>query len=245
VTRAVGKGSLVNLPTIEATIETTEFDTDLVVRIDGSAALSPDTVRALTGLCDQAEDRASDPTGSGVALVLVSGTPGGLWLHGLDVALVNKWERAVRRLERLGVTTVAVASGDCGGPALDALLATDYRVAGHGVRLVVPVQGGATWPGMAVYRLAQQAGVARIRRAVLFGIPIGATEALDLHLVDELAEEPSTATAELVGNLSGPELAIRRQLMLDATSTSFEEALGTHLAACDRALRNAGPEAIA
>ena len=73
------------------------------------------------------------------------------------MALVSKWERGLRRLERLDMTTVAMATGDCGGLALDALLATDYRVATSDVRLLVPVAGGATWPGMAIYRLAQQA----------------------------------------------------------------------------------------
>ncbi len=50
----------------------------------------------------------------------------------LTVALVSKWERALRRLERLPAVTIAVADGDCGGPALDALLATDYRIGRRG-----------------------------------------------------------------------------------------------------------------
>jgi isomerase DpgB len=204
---------------------------DLRVRIDGSQPLTAETVRAVTEVCDQADD------GSGRSVRLeLTGTPSTGWTHGLDVGLVNKWERALRRLERLPVTSVAVATGVCGGPALDALLATDYRVATPDLRLVVPVETGATWPGMAVYRLVQQAGVARIRRAVLFGIPIGAPEALELHLVDELADEP-TEVAELIGGFSGPDLAIRRRLMLDVAATAFEDALGAHLAACDRALR--------
>jgi isomerase DpgB len=32
-------------------------------------------------------------------------------------------------------------------------------------------------------------------------------------------------------------MAIRRRLMLDAATAAFEDALGRHLAACDRALR--------
>lgn len=215
-----------------ATEHDSEVGADLRVRIDGSRPLSAELIRSLTVVCDQAEDGAR----AGSVLVEVTGTPGPSWTRDLDVALVNKWERALRRLERLAVTSVGSAAGDCGGPALDALLATDYRIATPDLRLVVPVDEGATWPGMAIYRLAQQAGVARIRRAVLFGVPIGAVEALELHLVDELAPEPPAVT-DLIGGFSGPDLAIRRQLMLDATTTSFEEALGSHLAACDRSLR--------
>jgi isomerase DpgB len=220
----------------------TGIDDDLVLRIDGSRPLSAASVKALETVCDKAEDHG----GPGIVTVHVWGAPGGPWTRDLNVALVTKWERVLRRLERLVMTTVAVASGDCGGAALDALLVTDLRVAAEDVRLVVPVDGEATWPGMAMYRLSQQAGAARVRRAVLFGIPIEASEALALHLVDELVEDPASALAamaEMVGAFSGRELAIRRQLMFDATTTSFEDALGSHLAACDRALRRASAEA--
>ncbi len=212
---------------------------DLVIRIDGSLPISAGPVAALGALCDKAEG------GEGRVIVHVSGAPNGSWTRDLTVAQVSRWERALRRLERLTTTTIAVACGDCGGLALDALLATDYRIATPATRLVVPVGADATWPGMATYRLCQQAGAARTRKAVLFGIPIGAKEALALHLIDELVDDPATAldeTAALTGAFSGPELAIRRQLMFDATITSFEDALGLHLAACDRALRKTATE---
>jgi isomerase DpgB len=178
--------------------------------------------------------------------VHVSGAPDGSWSRGLNVAQVSKWERVLRRLERLPMTTVAVASGDCGGSALDVLLATDLRIAEPGVRLLVSVEGAATWPGMAIFRLSHQTGVARIRRAALFGDPIDTREALALGLVDEASDDTESALAavvERVGVFAGKELAIRRQLMFDAATTSFEDALGAHLAACDRALRRAVAEA--
>lgn len=218
------------------------FDGDLVLRVSGSQPFSAATVKEVAAVCDAAEDHG----GPGVVAVHVSGIPDGSWTSGLNVALVTKWERVLRRLERLPMATVAVASGDCGGPALDAFLATDVRIAHPGTRLLVPVAGEATWPGMALFRLAHQAGAARVRRAVLFGTPIDAGEALDLGLVDELAEDAESAlvlTAERIGALSGKELAIRRQLMFDAAATSFEDALGAHLAACDRALRRNVTEA--
>ncbi|NES30227.1 enoyl-CoA hydratase/isomerase family protein [Micromonospora terminaliae] len=209
---------------------------DVVLRIDGSKPLTTESVAAVEAACSAAE---SD-TSTTMLAVQVTGTPGKDWTYGLEVALVSKWERALRRLERLGVTTVAVASGDCGGLALDVLLATDYRIATPDVRLSLHVDGDATWPGMAVFRLAQQSGGNRLRRAILFGAPLDAQDSLDLGLVDEVTDDLATAltaTAEMVGGLSGRELAIRRQLMFDATTTSFEDALGRHLAACDRALR--------
>ena len=208
------------------------------LELDGSEPLSATAVKAVGDLCDRTEDQ----DGNGIAVVHVTGAPDGDWTGGLDVMLVTKWERALRRLERLPTATVAVAHGDCGGTALDAFLAADLRVAAPGSRLLVPRDATATWPGMAGYRLVQLAGAARVRRAVLFGHPIEAAEALALGIVDELAEGSVAAVgmaAGLAHGLTGQEIAIRRQLLFDASTTTFEDALGAHLAACDRMLRRA------
>ncbi|QMU70590.1 enoyl-CoA-hydratase DpgB [Streptacidiphilus sp. P02-A3a] len=206
--------------------------------IDGARPLSAETVQALNELCGRAEDAA----GSGVRTPLVlrvGGAPVPAAVPAPPLALVNKWERALRRLERLDLPTVALVSGDCGGTALEALLATDHRIATPGSRLLLPAAADGLWPGMALYRLANQAGIAATRQAVLFGGALPAERALALHLLDRLAADPSAALADDAESLAAASggIAIRRQLMLDAGTTSFEEALGRHLAACDRLLR--------
>jgi isomerase DpgB len=213
---------------------------DLTLRIDGSRPLTAESVAELGALCGRAEDGDANR----VVILRVSGVPGPGWSSDLAVALVSKWERGLRRLERLPAFTIAVADDDCGGSALDALLAADYRIMTAGALLVLPVVAGATWPGMALYRLTRQAaGAALARRAVLFGEPIGAAEAQATGVIDDVASDAALALGkamEVAGMASaapGAELAIRRQLMLEATTTTFEDALGPHLAACDRALR--------
>ncbi|WP_067452349.1 enoyl-CoA-hydratase DpgB [Actinomadura macra] len=211
-------------------------DGRVVLRIDGARPLSAGTVQVVAAICDQVEDHGRP----GVVELHVSGAPGAHWTRDLTAGLVTRWERAVRRLERLPMTTVAVASGDCGGTALDVLLVADLRVAAPGTRLLVPTDGTGTWPGMALYRLVQQAGPAAVRRAVLLGEPIGTDQAVALHLLDEIVDDPAgqvAAPAVASGLIAERELAIRRQLMFEAATTSFEDALGAHLAACDRALR--------
>ncbi|QUQ69272.1 enoyl-CoA-hydratase DpgB [Kutzneria sp. CA-103260] len=209
---------------------------ELVLRVDGARPLSAASVEELNGLCDRAEDQREP----GPVTIHVTGVPAADWSNELTVGLVSKWERAVRRFERLGRVTVAVASGDCAGAALDLLLAADVRIVAPGTRLLLSWVGGATWPGMTVYRLTKQAGAAAIRRAVLLGAPIEADRALALNLVDEVSEDPAAALADLAAGASavaGKEMAIRRQLIFEAGSTTFEDALGAHLAAVDRALR--------
>ncbi|MET9182083.1 enoyl-CoA-hydratase DpgB [Kitasatospora aureofaciens] len=209
--------------------------------LDGSQPLTPATVDALNALCDAAEDANRDATGVPAPVVIaVTGAPAAP--VAVPLPLVNKWERAVRRLEKLAVPTVALVTGDCGGTALDVLLATDVRIAAPDARLV-PLAGADTdevWPGMALYRLANQAGVAATRRAVLFGEAVDAQRAHALHLFDELAADPAAVLGPTLDKLKGGAgTGIRRQLMLDAGTTSYEEALGRHLAACDRTLRAA------
>ncbi|MCW6009505.1 enoyl-CoA hydratase/isomerase family protein [Micromonospora sp. CPCC 205371] len=211
----------------------------LVARIDGTRALSTDQVAEISAVCDRAEDRDG-----GVTVVLhVSGAPAEPWATGLTVKLVNRWEQALRRLERLPAATIAVATGDCGGAALDALLATDHRIAGTSARLVLPIQDGLIWPGMTLYRLARQLPhAAAVRQAVLFGGVLEVSQAQALYLVHEVTDDLPGALAGAVGRVtgvSGTELAVRRQLALEAQTVGFEDALGVHLAACDRALRRA------
>ncbi|MFJ6621528.1 enoyl-CoA-hydratase DpgB [Kitasatospora sp. NPDC091335] len=207
-----------------------------VLHVDGRRELSAELTHAVAAFCDEAES-----TGADFATLYLSGAPSHEAVAKVsDVAAVTKWERAVRRLERLRLPTLAAASGECGGAALDLLLATDIRVATPDLLLLLPLHEQGTWPGMAGFRLVQQLGLAPARRTVLFGRPITAREALDRCLVDQVSTDPGrtlAAAARLLRRLSGPELAIRRQLAFDAQWMSFEDALGPHLAACDRALR--------
>ncbi|GGJ92463.1 hypothetical protein GCM10010123_22910 [Pilimelia anulata] len=211
--------------------------------IDGGRPLDADLVADL----DAFLDRVADAPAGTVPVLHLSGAPAGPPAQRPAIGLVNKWERVLRRLERLPAPTVAAVAGDCGGTAVEALLATDHRIAAAGSRLHLPAGAGGVWPGMGLYRLVNQAGYARVRRSVLFGAPIPAARAAELDLVDEVAAAPAAAVAAAVRELSGAggaEVAVRRQLMLDATTTTFEEALGRHLAACDRLLRRAAGEGV-
>lgn len=155
-------------------------------------------------------------------------------------------ERALRRLERKSPGTIAIVDGDCGGTAMEALLVADYRIGVGEPDLFVPDERAGAGPGMFVYRLSTQLGPAHARAAVLFGTPISAAEAMDLRLLDAVADDAEAGLGRalaLVGPRSGTELAIRRRLLFDAASVSFEDALGVHLAACARTLSQTSAEA--
>lgn len=224
---------LVNIPARES-----------LLHVDGSRELSADLARAVTGLCDTVE-----AGGHRSAVLYLTGAPTEKAVGAVaDVAAVSKWEQAVRRFERLPVPTVAMAQGGCGGAALDLLLAADLRIGSSDLRLLPSVYEQATWPGTSSFRLVQQLGLARARSAVLFGAPITAAEALALGLIDWVSPELQRTLEEalqLLSRFAGSELAVRRQLAFDAQWMSFEDALGPHLAACDRALRRGRAESRA
>ncbi|AXB42459.1 hypothetical protein A4R43_07895 [Amycolatopsis albispora] len=192
-------------------------------------------------------DRIDALSGNTVAVIEVGDAePHQAWPGEVSIHLVSRWERAVRRVERLRATTIAAASGTCSGPALELLLATDYRLAAHDARLHLPSEPGGFWPGMVLHRLANQIGGRRARRLLLHPPELSAAEAAGWGLVDEVGQDLGAAVERVVSTLApvdGAEFAIRRRLLLDAPTTTFEDALGVHLAACDRVLRRARADA--
>ncbi|WP_017557214.1 enoyl-CoA-hydratase DpgB [Nocardiopsis baichengensis] len=213
---------------------------EFTLEVDGTRPLAELTA-ALNGVCDRVEEA------SGPAVVVLWPGPtspdGRSWPGKVEIREVGRWEKAVRRLERLDAVVIGVIRGTCGGPALDLLLASDYRIGSTDMRLLMPVNEGQFWPGMAVHRLVHQVGAARTRQLVLWADGITADRAGELGLVDDVAAQVADsvrAAALLLGRIAGPELAVRRQLLMEAPTTGFEEALGAHLAACDRELRRLG-----
>jgi isomerase DpgB len=206
--------------------------------IDASCDIATATA-AINTLCERLEDDAA------VGVILLRpGTAAPDWPGEVGVQDVNRWERALRRLECASVPTVFAAHGCCGGPALEIMLATDYRIAASDLRLLPPESDSLFWPGMSVHRLVQQIGVAQTRKIVLWNHPLTAARGVGVGLIDEIVDAGdsllSAAVARVVAQVDsvvGREMPIRRRLMLEAGSTPFEEALGTHLAACDRELR--------
>lgn len=209
----------------------------VMTTVDGGSPLG-ELTEVLTAVCREVEERRPPVV---VVLALPHSCPDTReWPGGVNIQQVNRWERAVHRLERLAAVTIAVAQGICGGPALDLLLAADFRIGSPDLRLVLPVNDGHIWPGMALYRLVQHVGLARARQLALWGADITVSRAVELGLVDQVSDDLTDAihTATVLrGRLADQENRIRRQLLLEATARDYDEALGAHLAACDRELR--------
>lgn len=215
----------------------------ITLEIDGQCVLSERLVTDVNHVCDRAEEAGE----ASILLLYVRGRGvldvDNIWpgsLHKSDIHLVNHWEQALRRIERLGIMTITAVDQTCAGVALEVLLATDYRLARSDFSVHFRRPSGGIWPSMSLYRLANQLGIARSRQIALLGSDLTAKRAFDLGLIDEVADDLKSPIDCFISSLDHglrADLALRRRLLLDATGLTFENALGVHLAACDRTVR--------
>jgi isomerase DpgB len=208
--------------------------------ITGGTSLSNELIVQLTNALDQAESIGLNA----VLLIHVVGEVNSAcflqWPGQTSTQSIGQWERILRRIERTAVTTVALLVHFCSAMALELLSVTDRRFGNDHFTVQPAALGGSIWPSMAIYRLSRQIGEARARKLYLDGIEITAALAADLGLIDEVIEDFASGLDRIIYFLTNAPLddfAIRRRLMQDSLSISFDDALGLHLAACDRALR--------
>jgi 3-hydroxyacyl-CoA dehydrogenase / enoyl-CoA hydratase / 3-hydroxybutyryl-CoA epimerase len=166
----------------------------------GSSLLTVRVLRRVDTLLAEAE--AEIDAGRIRALVVRGGAPGS-FLAGTDLAEVQalasareataklaEGQQVLRRLERLPVPSVAAIDGPCLGSGLALALACAHRVAADApyTLLGFPEIRVGIIPGFgATVRLPRLIGVQRSVDLVLSGRQVGADEARQLGLVDEVA----------------------------------------------------------
>lgn len=205
------------------------------IKISGEIQLSIDLIEDTAVALDRAE-----AAGAVLLLHLEGVATPAAWPGESPLRLISKWEGLLRRIERTPVPVIALAQGCFSSIALELLLVADYRVVTG--NFVISANGSpeAAWPGMVLYRLAHQLGQARAKRLILRTAALSAEDAHSFDLVDHVAENGAAARdhiSEMLKHAPLDDFAVRRRLIQDAAAVSFEEALGAHLAACDRSLR--------
>ncbi|AWN22426.1 3-hydroxyacyl-CoA dehydrogenase [Deinococcus irradiatisoli] len=152
-------------------------------------AFSPGVPEGLHAGLDVAEQD------SGVKAVVIIGG-GRTFIAGADIKTFDlPREQApnlrgfVARLDAFGKPTVAAIHGTALGGGLELAMACTYRVADKGAQLGLPEVKLGVLPGAGgTQRLPRVVGAQKALEMMLSGNPIKASEALQLGLVDELAE---------------------------------------------------------
>ena len=143
-------------------------------------------------------------------------------------ARAARLHEAMNLLAGLGKPVVAAITGYALGGGLEVALAADFRVAGETARLgqpeillgVIPGAGGTQ-------RLPRLIGPARAKDLVFSGRMVGAAEALEIGLVDQVVPDADvySAAVDMVKRYAaGPALALR------AAKQAIDAGLGVDLA---------------
>jgi len=217
---------------------------DLVtVSVDGGIAtirLDRPPMNALntqvqTELREAAEQVGSDP--SVRAVVIYGGEK--VFAGGADIAVMAeagyadmalrsaRLQEAMGLVAAIGKPVVAAITGYALGGGLEIALAADFRVAGEGARVgqpeillgVIPGAGGTQ-------RLPRLVGPARAKDIVFSGRIVGAAEALQIGLVDQVVPDAEVyqAAVDMVRRYAGgPALALR------AAKQAIDAGLGVDL----------------
>lgn len=213
----------------------------VTIEINGGEKLS----HALIERLNTAIDRAEDLDASALLFICIRG--GGVkellsWPGEVNLRAVTHWERTLRRLERTESLTAVYAASNCSALALEILTVVDHRISSSDFVLWLRVTGQPIWPGMVLYRLIRQIGEARTKQLFLESSPIAAEGCRARDIIDNIndsMEEVSLDMVTLATDSVADDFAIRRRLMQDSYATTYEDALGAHLAACDRTCRSA------
>lgn len=208
--------------------------------ISGIAALSGELSSQLVHALDEAENTGPSP----VLFIHVVGdaslAPLSSWPGKTDIRSVTGWEKLLRRIERSDCTTIVLVEHACSRLALELLLVADRRLASRDFSIQWAMPGKEVWPSMALYRLARQIGESRARKLSVEAADVSAHRALELNIVDDIVDNGihgSDPILRVAQYAPADDFPFCRRLIEESLSASFDEALGAHLAACERALR--------
>ena len=142
------------------------------------------------------------------------------------------WElrRSLDFLEDLPQPVVAVINGSCMGGGTELALACDFRIIGSAVSMGLPeIQFGALPAAGGPQRLLRLIGPAKAKRLIMTGEHITAATALELGLVDEVAEgdlmAAGIAFAEKLALRAGYGLKVTKLVINQGQDMGLREAL--------------------
>ena len=200
-------------------------------------------VRELTVVCDHLEDV------SACRVVVIRGAEG-RFSRGIDfeefrpetpmdIHGFNKWEKCCVRIERLPKITIAAMEGAVIGGGMQLALVCDARIATSDLCMQLNEVRLGFLPGMATFRLAKYIGLGRAKRLIMQCPELSAEEALDLGLIDSIAEDLEVAIAETIASfepIHPVTLELARRLLNESFAVDFENAIGNFLAAQHRSI---------
>ena len=104
----------------------------------------------------------------------------------IDMSYHERFEKALRILEKMEKVVIVGMHGYCLGGALQLAMAGDIRVSTADCRIGLPAIRESLVPGLDTWRLPRYVGWGRAKKLILGGEDITGEEALNIGLVDHL-----------------------------------------------------------
>jgi 3-hydroxyacyl-CoA dehydrogenase len=176
------------------------------------------------------------PVGIPSSSLVVAGA-GSTFVAGADLSELGtgigdpSYVETLAAIETFPKPVIVVLHGSCLGAGLEIAMACHYRVAITGVKIGLPEIGLGIVPGAgATQRLPRLIGPVAALDMLLSGAPIDASRALDLKLIDAIAEgDPITAGVNYARNLVASGGSVRPTRSRDVAGKDFDDAAITAL----------------
>ena len=104
----------------------------------------------------------------------------------IDMSYHERFEKALRILEKMEKVVIVGMHGYCLGGALQLAMACDIRVSTADCQIGLPAIRESLVPGLGTWRLPRYVGWGRAKKLILGGENISGEEALNIGLVDHL-----------------------------------------------------------
>jgi len=104
----------------------------------------------------------------------------------LDMSYHERFEKALRILEKMEKVVIVGMHGYCLGGALQLAMACDIRVSTADCQIGLPAIRESLVPGLGTWRLPRYVGWGRAKKLILGGENISGEDALNIGLVDHL-----------------------------------------------------------
>ncbi|MDF0544223.1 enoyl-CoA hydratase-related protein [Sphingobium sp. H39-3-25] len=180
-------------------------------RADKRNAMSQAMWEALPPLVEQA---MASPD---VSIVILASAVSGMFCAGADIGefAAHSGEEAWRRRNQAAIRAcqyalahaekpvIAAIEGDCIGGGCGLAMACDMRIASPSARIgITPAKLGIVYSLFDTKLLVDLVGPARAKRILYSAALIGAGEALDIGLIDEIADDPLDAANRLAETIA-------------------------------------------
>jgi isomerase DpgB len=213
--------------------------TQMKLRIQLDLITISECIQQVQTFCDEVESSSEDIIMSFELYTMNEG-----WLPSQIKEMsqmYSKWEKCVARLEKIKNMKIVSCPNNVSQMALEFLMVADYRIVGVKSNLKLVTEQLGIVPTTALYRATKLLGTQLAKRIFLFGQAVDATEGVKLGIYDECTQDTEVAEGKLIDSMSEDVMnlfSVRRRLIEDSHNLTIHEALGAHLAACDRLFAN-------